>query len=570
MQNVQYDLFKRKIEEFIQETTQATGSMAPTPSFQTDMAIAPLRIAFIGQYSAGKSSLIKMLTGFEHIKVGAGVTTFRVDEYSFGSVQIWDTPGILAGVCEEHDADALEAIKNADLLVFVITNELFDDVVGQAFRRLCFQQGRAKDLMIVVNKSGNDSGSRDTKISGMSAVLEPRIPEDFKIVFTDAQSYFDALDEDDEFERRELEALANRSGFVKAIDEFVAERGIAARLTQPLSELQDRLESMIASLDVSDPKTAGLISILEQFRKAFRNRRRHVKERVEGLLEEMVTKMEAQGNELADCVGTEISQHEFEATQQRANDQCGKSCSAALKSIEGVLVTCQEDLEQELVAISESPLARKVKAAFETIEISSLRHDFTTESQFSVDGPAAINTAFNQTLLSGAKRGCSWITENAVGNASKSGLTKVSGSPVHSAVKELGNFFGHSFKPYEAIKIADGIGKGAKFLGPAMACIGVLMQFYDDYQQSQRAKQILEAKREIRKAYKAHADFVRAALNKEMKAMLTTAFDTPLGELDGVLNQIREETVSKSDQSLLLKKRLGALMALRDEIQAAC
>ena len=101
-----------------------------------DINVAPLNLVFAGQYSAGKSSLIKMLTGIEHIKIGAGVTTDVVTQYQYKSINIWDTPGILAGECEQHDAKALEAIAKADLLIYVITNELFDDIVGAAFRDL--------------------------------------------------------------------------------------------------------------------------------------------------------------------------------------------------------------------------------------------------------------------------------------------------------------------------------------------------------------------------------------------------------------------------------------------------
>jgi hypothetical protein len=123
-----------------------------------------------------------MLTGIENIKTGSGVTTDAVTQYQHKSLNIWDTPGILAGECEQHDAKALEAISKADLLVYVITNELFDDVVGAAFRDLCFKQGRAGEIMIVINKFESDSADKETKISGITQVLEPKIPEDFPIV----------------------------------------------------------------------------------------------------------------------------------------------------------------------------------------------------------------------------------------------------------------------------------------------------------------------------------------------------------------------------------------------------
>ena len=71
-----------------------------------------LRIVVCGQYSAGKSSLISVLTKNTDIKIGQAVTTDQVTTYEWNGIQISDTPGICAGH-PEHDERSLEAIKNA-------------------------------------------------------------------------------------------------------------------------------------------------------------------------------------------------------------------------------------------------------------------------------------------------------------------------------------------------------------------------------------------------------------------------------------------------------------------------
>ncbi|MCF5105156.1 GTP-binding protein, partial [Pseudomonas proteolytica] len=339
MSEIGYSTLKEKVESLYQRSNKLwNASNFKSSKAEFDIDLAPLNLVFAGQYSAGKSSLIKMLTGIEHIKIGAGVTTDFVTQYQHKSLNIWDTPGILAGECEQHDAKALEAIAKADLLVYVITNELFDNVVGAAFRNLCFNQGRAKEMMIVINKFESDSADKETKITGITQVLEPKIPEDFPIVFTDAQSFFDAFDEDDEQERHELLALSNAEGFAKAIDDFVAKRGLYARLTTPLQQLQIKLESKIDELTISDPLQKGLVSLLTQNKRVFQVNRRDLIKKVNADLDKLNSQIVEQGNRLADTLGGE--QEEFEKIQDSSTHECERLITSALEDLQVTVDEC--------------------------------------------------------------------------------------------------------------------------------------------------------------------------------------------------------------------------------------
>ena len=44
-----------------------------------------ISIVFAGQYSAGKSSILKMLTGDNSIAIGGGITTEVTNEYDWNS-----------------------------------------------------------------------------------------------------------------------------------------------------------------------------------------------------------------------------------------------------------------------------------------------------------------------------------------------------------------------------------------------------------------------------------------------------------------------------------------------------
>ena len=116
-----------------------------------------IKLVFTGQYSAGKSSIIRMLTGREDITVGAGITTQKAHIYEWNGLEIVDTPGIHTQLRPDHDEISYDAIASADMLVFVVTNELFDSHLAQHFRKLAIDKDKAGEMILVVNKMERSS-----------------------------------------------------------------------------------------------------------------------------------------------------------------------------------------------------------------------------------------------------------------------------------------------------------------------------------------------------------------------------------------------------------------------------
>ena len=112
----------------------------------------PVRVIFAGQYSAGKSTIIKALTGRQDIAVGADITTQKSHEYDWNGISVVDTPGVHTEVRPDHDRLTYRAISEADLLVFVVTNEQFDAHIAKHFRKLAVERGKAHEMMLAVNK----------------------------------------------------------------------------------------------------------------------------------------------------------------------------------------------------------------------------------------------------------------------------------------------------------------------------------------------------------------------------------------------------------------------------------
>jgi predicted GTPase len=115
------DLWLKRCAQFIQ------GS-------EDGCAIASPRVVILGDYNAGKSTLIRRLLfeAGEHIdheiEIRASATTSGAREYQVGRYRLIDTPGLQSG-SSAHDLDARESLTGASLVVVVLQVNL---LIGDA------------------------------------------------------------------------------------------------------------------------------------------------------------------------------------------------------------------------------------------------------------------------------------------------------------------------------------------------------------------------------------------------------------------------------------------------------
>jgi small GTP-binding protein len=225
-----------------------------------------LTIAFVGQYNAGKSTIISGLTGNRNIRIDADVCTDTVTAYEWEGVRLLDTPGIHAGY-PDHDELTYREMDRADLLVFVITNELFDDVIGPHFRELVFERDKSREILLVVNKMDQDPGTPDVKRPDLEKVTKPLTVDDFGTVFIDALSYLNAQRESDAQDRQELVEISGFGSFVAALNKFVQDRGLLGRLTAPLFTMRSAAQQAEAYLSVEMPEERAALELLSRKRR---------------------------------------------------------------------------------------------------------------------------------------------------------------------------------------------------------------------------------------------------------------------------------------------------------------
>jgi hypothetical protein len=529
-----------KVAELAEEVSRmrVAGSTSDSP---------PLSIAFVGQYNAGKSTILRALTGRADIMIDADVCTDTVTAYDWDGVRLLDTPGIHAGY-PSHDETTYAAIDRTDLLVFVITNELFDDIIGSHFRELAFERNRAREMLLVVNKMGQDAGSPNTKRADIDRVTKPLTARDFQTVFIDAKSVLEAEAVADDEDRRELLEIGNRTALVEALNQFVRERGWAGRLTSPLFFLRAVCEQAAALLVVDLPEERAALELLHRKRTLLLASRARLRSAMSGLVSRAMSDITAYGDEVAECVEPGKSEAEVmrlhEAAQKKAASRSERLAEDASKCVEAEL----DELGRQLEALRNGVLARELQgklvpggpgapAALVTDVPTGPDWDARAAPRNLAEWPAKAEK------LGGIARqigdlAAKWATGPAAEGARIGSVTAARGSQAHQVVYNVGKFFGAKFQPWGAVKVARAIGNVGRVIAVAGGVLAVIAQVAEDRQQQHHHIQLRDARDSIRSAYRECALAVQSAFWAQFEGFVRDFFDTELSSIDDVVRDL--------------------------------
>ena len=176
------------------------------------------------------------MTGDKQIKIDANVATDVVSKYEWNNILLMDTPGILAGKKESHDEATKEALKESDLIFYVLTSQLFDNVIFNNFIDLAYNQRLADKMFIVINKMGMESGEYDDLVESYTISLQKIFAErgysldQFPVAFIDAYDYIQGEDEKDE----EFIKLSHFGRFLDMLNAFVDQKGLIKKYCCPV------------------------------------------------------------------------------------------------------------------------------------------------------------------------------------------------------------------------------------------------------------------------------------------------------------------------------------------------
>jgi signal recognition particle receptor subunit beta len=198
-----------RAEEVLNAHARTRDLTAALPRTDT----GPLRIALLGPYSAGKSTLIAALLRLPAAEVekivDAAPKTREATPYPWNGVILVDLPGTLSGD-GAHFAAARRGVRGADALMIVTTSELPGEAETEAVLQALGADGFADRSVVVVNKMNAENSDRDVILDEIRKRLGPfadRVP----IVPTDARDFLDAAN-DPGLTDEERELLGSGSG----------------------------------------------------------------------------------------------------------------------------------------------------------------------------------------------------------------------------------------------------------------------------------------------------------------------------------------------------------------------
>lgn len=491
-----------------------------------------LRLAFVGQYSSGKSTIISVLTGRADIKIDANVATDKVSEYEWNNIILMDTPGILAGKVESHDESTKNALKECDLIFYVLTSQLFDDIVFNNFIDLAFNQHFADKMFIVINKMNMESGEFDQLSNTYTQSLEKIFSErgynvhDFPIAFIDAADYLEGKKDNDE----EFIQLSNFEHFIDMLNTFVAQKGVIKKqFDTPIRILQSYLKNIIVS---SIDKT--LSDFYSQFEMKLSHSMSEVKRDVNNLLSSFDSSAISEVISLSNDIGY-LDEPEWKNKQEKLDKDLVSIINDTSSNIESSITQNFDRLLAEMNEFGEKDSLTKY---YDTIEAKISSPNISIEEKK--------NLTMQKNCLDLLKQGSLKLSGMAPGVEKLfGGISQASGSKLHEAVIGIGHFFGKNFKPWEGVRWASNIAKVAKFGVPVItAGIDIWMQFREDSKENKRLNQIKESKNQFVTAYQSEINKIKSQFEK----YLYTVLDNYVNKRDEI-NKSKEELILASKRN---------------------
>ena len=503
-----------------------------------------LTIAFVGQYNSGKSTIISAMTGNKHIKIDGNVATDTVSKYDWHDIILMDTPGILAGKVETHDEATKEALKESDLIFYVLTSQLFDDVIFNNFIDLAYNQHLADKMFIVINKMGMESGEFDQLVKNYTISLQKTFSErgysvdEFPIAFIDANDYMDGVKENDD----EFIKLSHFERFIDMLNTFVSQKGlIKKQFDTPVRILHSYLKDIeVSAVD----KT--LCDFYNQFEQKLTSSQKEIKRDVRQILDTYNASSMNEVINLSNEIGVEnIGESEWNQKQVNLDNNLKKMIADTSTEIETAINKVYERLLEEMSEFSEKDAL---------VQYADSIDDKINSPSISIEEKKSLTKQKNSLEL--LRKGGERVSGMAPGVGDLlGGISGASGSQLHQIVLDVGHFFGKSFKPWQAVRWASNIAKFAKFGIPVLtAGIDIWMQCREDKKENERLQQIKAAKSQFVTAYQSEINKV----NKQFEQCLNTILENYANKRNEI-NQSKDELIATSNRNEQLKQSIRQL-----------
>lgn len=525
-----------------------------------------IRIVFVGQYSAGKSSILSILTG-QQLEVGQGVTTNTCHYLDWNGIEVVDTPGIHTQKRPDHDEITYQAMSEADLIVFVCTAEGFSESLGTHFRKLLVDKGKGNEMMLVFNKM-EDSKYGNTKKGqeeffkcDVLPVISPEYNlEDLYITYIDTYSYLDSLEADGN-DKQQLLEMSGYMDLFNNINRFIKEKKVLGKCTTSLYKLEQLLTESLSEFKTGDICADSSLNLLNQQRKALVEAKERIQSKSYNIVRNNTQTVRNWGDEIANQLSSADSEEQVNKRLQEKYDETDTIYAKAVKELEEVIKFENDVLHKFSTKLENSEFAKDLKSAIER-KIGEIKMSKQTSSK----------------LHEGAQKAGEvgkWLSDFAKGKNAKSGwdaifkLGSYSGSDAHQVVLKVGHFFGHKFKPWEAVKTASKIGKFGKILGVGGVLLGVGLQIWEDKQENKAERQLVSYRSDIRNTFAEAANVIDLRFDEDTQCWINENISPKISEIDNQIQAIEDEFQIKNREFQILHSLLEQTRNLIKEIQMA-
>lgn len=503
------------------------------------------RMVLTGQYSSGKSTLIKALTNeAAQVVIDSAVATDKVEVFDWdGLVDLVDTPGVQAGL-QAHDQLAEEALRAADLVLFAVTVDLFDDRLVEHLRQVTEDLRKAPQLLVVMTKCRSlvaAEGVREAAVREALGHFADHVPW----VECDAKTYLDGLHEEDP-SRAARRIEASRMTEVKdTINRIARERGDLARFRVPLQRIAFVAGEALAAL-TDDQNEEAVLTVLARQRKALTNRRGLLDSALERQATEFRTACIRAAERLADTAESiEDSANpdwsRLETASKTINEELNSANQRFADGVRSVLDSQLADFTSEVREIEASPYAYQlaeldVKADVEVhakpVEAGLVRRPGQKPVRVPAWGPKAAEHLKNFQKGWGAG----------------DGVKLAAGSKGHQIVYKAGKLARWKFEPWQAVRWANNIGKAAK---AGAVVLPVALEAYavvsDEREEVRAGKEKRRRRNALVGRVLAQCDDISKSALVQVRAELDAQFGEALREIDDVNKSVRDNQAFRSD-----------------------
>ncbi|TAF07121.1 MAG: hypothetical protein EAZ77_10830 [Nostocales cyanobacterium] len=535
MSNFQFNAKSHKVNQLCQETINILENRREDEIkklvddfqnlWQEYQQQKKLSIAFIGQYNAGKSTLIKSLTGNETVKISAEICTDKVTEYAWQDVLLLDTPGIYAGNTE-HDDITLERISKCDLLVFVVPNELFNPQGAGFFQTVAKGMQRVGQMVLVVNKMSRESGSPEDLLSTITQIIEPYHSQDFYTCFIDADSYLKSQNPKYIKYQQSLQFKSNFNDFLDSLQKLIKQNELSARLVTPLHRAVDTLEKALNFLSTGD-------KIIRDSSEIWR-RKKGIIQASQTIARNaycaVLAKFQHEIIMLAERIASKIDGHHNEEEITTELNQVNKEISTLS---EKTLASIQSRLKTEL---------KTLQSKLEELENSSLGQILVEEFAIDLVDGKIVNNPNNPHKTNG-------ISRNLLAQHGGKFLKEMGTFALkldRDLVFNIGKFIGLKFKPWSAVNGAKFIQGLSPFIAAGGVVLDVVMTANEEQEYQENQLQLREARTQVREEFRKLAEEMRKEYESNIEEALIL-YDDELNDIEAKQQDLRNFQHSKHE-----------------------